>query len=116
MKALCEQHIACSVPQRCVQILSPTTPVAAAHCENPGCYVQLAVKEAAMEKGMTQSLPNYYGPRDCFVAPIIVSCSGFDYICCLVQWRMTGNSVMCQCLGRGGEVLQVETCTTVNTG
>lgn len=98
MKALSEQHRACSAPQRFVRTLFPTTSVTAARCENPRCYVQFPVKEAAMEKGMTRSLPNYYGPRDCFVARIIVRCSGFDCICCLVQWRMTGNSVMRQCL------------------
>lgn len=98
MKVLYEQHIAYSVPQRFVRILSPTTSVAAAQCENPGCGGQLPVKEAAEQKGVTRSLPNYYGPRECFVAPRTVRCSGFDCIFCLVQWRMTGNSVMCQCL------------------
>ena len=51
MKVLYEQHIAYSVPQRFVRILSPTTSVAAAQCENPGCGGQLPVKEAAVQKG-----------------------------------------------------------------
>lgn len=92
MKVLCERHIASSVPQTLVWLLFTTTSVAAAS----------PVKKVAMGKGMTQTLPSYYGPRDCFVAPITVRCSGFDYICCLVHCGRSGNYVMWQCLGQQG--------------
>lgn len=62
MEAMCEQCTANAVPWRYVAVPSPTISLAVPHCGKPRCHAQLPKKKAAMEKGMTGSLPPYYRP------------------------------------------------------